>query len=165
MCLDGTKYGLRALATEFYLFAKVSKGSLRRKEVMATERTPEQRNTADYLSNERTFSAWIRTSIAVMGLGFIVAKFGFWIHELALRSNLQVPNQTIGMALPTGIGIIIFGGFLALLAAIRYVQVNQAISQGKFPLSPGIVSIMTIGVIIIMVVMVTDVILASAYTR
>ena len=132
---------------------------------MPNEGTPEQRKAADYLSNERTFSAWIRTSIAVLGLGFIVAKFGFWIHELTLRSNPQVTNQTIGMALPTGIGIIIFGGLLALLAARRYVQVNQAIAQGKFPLTRGIVSITTIGVIFMMVVMVTDVILASSYTR
>ena len=132
---------------------------------MSKEGNQDKQNTADYLSNERTFSAWIRTSIAVLGLGFIVAKFGFWLHELALRSNPQIPGQTTGMALPTGIGIIIFGGMLALIAARRYSQVNQAIEQGKFPLRRGIVSIMTIGVIIMMIVMVTDVILASSYTR
>ena len=29
--------------------------------------------TSDHLANERTFLAWTRTSIAVLGLGFVVA--------------------------------------------------------------------------------------------
>ena len=132
---------------------------------MLEDETRHQRKATDYLSNERTFAAWIRTSIAVLALGFIVAKFGFWIHELTLQSNAQTQNHSIGVALPTGIGIIIFGGVLALIAARRYSEVNQAIEHGKFPLSRGIISVMTIGVIIMMVVMISDVILASVYTR
>jgi putative membrane protein len=37
---------------------------------------PEDRRAAEYLANERTFLAWIRTSIAVITLGFVIAKFG-----------------------------------------------------------------------------------------
>jgi len=32
----------------------------------------------DYLAAERTFLAWIRTGLALMGLGFVVARFGFF---------------------------------------------------------------------------------------
>ena len=35
---------------------------------------------SDYLANERTFLAWIRTRMAVMNLGFVVAKFSLWLR-------------------------------------------------------------------------------------
>ena len=36
----------------------------------------EDRKATEHLANERTFLAWIRTSIAVITLGFVMAKFG-----------------------------------------------------------------------------------------
>src|SRR5438874_11203137 len=45
----------------------------------------DQRKTAadlrDYLAEERTFRAWIRTGIALMGFGFVVARFGIFGDE------------------------------------------------------------------------------------
>ena len=35
----------------------------------------------DYLAEERTFLAWIRTGIALMGFGFVVAHFGIFVNE------------------------------------------------------------------------------------
>ena len=35
----------------------------------------------DYLAEERTFLAWIRTGIALMGFGFVVAHFGIFADE------------------------------------------------------------------------------------
>src|SRR5438552_4600176 len=32
----------------------------------------------DYLAEERTFLAWIRTAVALMGFGFVVARFGIF---------------------------------------------------------------------------------------
>jgi putative membrane protein len=80
-------------------------------------RVPEGRKAAEYLANERTFLAWIRTSIAVISLGFVVAKFGLWINELALRVTPQLEHVTTGASIPTGLAMIAFGGLLAVLAA------------------------------------------------
>jgi putative membrane protein len=49
---------------------------------------PSSGNTTDhstqYLANERTFLAWIRTSVAIIGLGFVVARFSLFLREFAL---------------------------------------------------------------------------------
>jgi uncharacterized membrane protein YidH (DUF202 family) len=37
----------------------------------------------DYLANERTFLAWIRTAVTIMAFGFVVARFGLLLRELA----------------------------------------------------------------------------------
>jgi hypothetical protein len=58
------------------------------------------RNFSDHSANERTFLAWVRTSIAVMGFGFLVEKFDLFL-ELAAPSflagrTLSLPGQKFG---------------------------------------------------------------------
>lgn len=35
------------------------------------------------LAAERTLLAWARTGLALMGFGFVVARFGVFLHEVA----------------------------------------------------------------------------------
>ena len=93
--------------------------------------TPQEQHISDHLANERTFLAWIRTSIAVIGFGFVVAKFSVWLRELSVRFDNQRPAQHSGLSLPLGISIIIFGGVLALAAAWRYRSVKSAILKNQ----------------------------------
>jgi uncharacterized membrane protein YidH (DUF202 family) len=43
-----------------------------------------------HLANQRTFLAWLRTSVAVIGLGFIVSRFGLLIRTIILGHHLSV---------------------------------------------------------------------------
>ena len=38
----------------------------------------------DHMANERTFLAWVRTSIAIMAFGFVVEKFALFIREITI---------------------------------------------------------------------------------
>jgi putative membrane protein len=87
-------------------------------------------HVSDHLANERTFLAWIRTSISIIGLGFVVAKFSVWLRELAPRLGGQVPPKGTGISLPLGIGMMGCGGLVAMLAAWRYRRVRRAIDGG-----------------------------------
>ena len=49
-----------------------------------------------YLAAERTLLAWIRTGLALMGFGFVVARFGLFLREVAAvaeRGNKGVRNE------------------------------------------------------------------------
>jgi uncharacterized membrane protein YidH (DUF202 family) len=43
--------------------------------------TEKSKNISDHLANERTFPAWIRTSVGIMALGFVVVKFGIILSD------------------------------------------------------------------------------------
>jgi putative membrane protein len=90
---------------------------------------------SDYLANERTFLAWIRTSIAVLGLGFVVAKFAVWLRDLTTAGGAKLPPSTTpgsGQSLRVGVGIMAASALLAALALIRYHSVRVALERGHF---------------------------------
>lgn len=115
---------------------------------------PEGRKAAEFLANERTFLAWIRTSIAVISLGFVVAKFGLWIGELEKRLAPQTEGATRGVSVPTGIAMIAFGGVLAVLAAWRFRVVNLSIERGEVRADRGLVVLITAVVALLSLVLI-----------
>jgi putative membrane protein len=117
-------------------------------------KVPASKFENELLANERTFLAWLRTSIAVMSLGFVVARFGLWLRELALQVNPNVPLQRTGLSLPLGEGMIGFGALLTLLAAWRYHVVNRAIERGEIKSDPRMVSLVTIVVVVSAIVLI-----------
>ncbi|MEM0139811.1 MAG: DUF202 domain-containing protein [Ferroplasma sp.] len=40
----------------------------------------------DHFANKRTFLAWMRTGISLMGFGFVIAKFVIFLHVLENKS-------------------------------------------------------------------------------
>ena len=45
-----------------------------------------------YFAAERTTLAWVRTGLAMMGFGFVVARFGLFLRELAVVRGMS-PHQ------------------------------------------------------------------------
>ncbi len=84
-----------------------------------------------YMSAERTFLAWIRTGIALMGFGFVVARFGLFLQELALNKMLE-PDKHSGFSLPVGVALIAIGILVTVAAAVRHHRQVQAIDRGEF---------------------------------
>jgi len=106
-------------------------------------------HTSDHLANERTFLAWIRTSISVIGLGFVVAKFSVWLRELGARLGEPVVGQRSGLSLPLGLGMMGVGGLFSIIAAWRYRAVRRAIEQGKTAADERTVVVVTLLIIAI----------------
>ncbi len=129
---------------------------------MAQERpVPEVQKATEYLANERTFLAWIRTSIAVMSLGFIVARFGLWLREIAGDVRTPIAVRYPSASLPVGEALVVLGGALALLAAWRYHVVNRANEQGRVKADRALIVLVTISVAVIAVAMAVSLFLTA----
>ena len=77
------------------------------------------KKATDHLANERTFLAWVRTSITIMSLGFVVARFGLWLERLSqLAPGFDANRQThpSGWSLPIGVGLMLCGALLTVVA-------------------------------------------------
>ena len=70
-------------------------------------------------------------SIAVMSLGFVVAKFSLWPRLLGTRIQPQAPLRSTGTSLPLGVGMMAFGSVLAMAALMHYRAVNRASARGE----------------------------------
>jgi putative membrane protein len=110
---------------------------------------------SDHLANERTFLAWIRTSIAVIGLGFVVAKFSVWLKELSARLDVPVKAHHTGLSLPLGVAMMTLGGLLSIVAAWRYRRVRKAIERGDSAAGEHTMMAVTLMVCLITVALVT----------
>lgn len=91
--------------------------------------------TRDHLANERTLLAWSRTGIAIIALGFVVARFGLLIRELGARIG-HVPASATGLSTGFGAALVICGGLATLLALARYLRTGRQIERGEYHWSP-----------------------------
>jgi putative membrane protein len=113
---------------------------------------PNDRRSNEYLANERTFLAWIRTSIAVISLGFVLARFSLWLQDLSIGMT-RIPLRAHGISLPLGEALMVFGGLLAVLAAWRYHVVNRAIDENRVQPDRALIVLIAAAVALLAVVM------------
>ena len=89
-----------------------------------------------YLAAERTFLSWIRTGVALMGFGFVVARFGVFLREFA-QSDTMNGEHHAGFSLPAGVVLIGMGIVVNVISAIRHRRYVHAIDAGHFRQSFG----------------------------
>jgi putative membrane protein len=114
------------------------------------EKLETAQRATEYLANERTFLAWIRTSIAVISLGFLVARFSLWLKELAASLGGPITSaHHSGVSLRMGEGMMVLGAVLAVLAARRYSVVNRSIDRALVRPDRWLIVLITTSVVIL----------------
>jgi len=102
---------------------------------------PAEHRAQEHLANERTFLAWVRTSVALISLGFVLARVGPWLGHGGMGA------ARLGARTPVlGFGLVIFGALLTLLAAWRYDRVNREIESGLVKTDRVLVWFVALGV-------------------
>lgn len=94
----------------------------------------------DHLAVERTYLAWLRTAVTLLGLGLAVAKFS---------------PKTEGF--PLGISFCFISMCLLVYAGQRYFGLVDSMNRGKFEISVGSVRALTLLLLIAGVVIVLDI--------
>jgi putative membrane protein len=107
-------------------------------------------SATDHLANERTFLAWIRTSIAIMAFGFVVVKFALFIKQIALMVNDKAdvfPNR--GHSAILGIVLVGIGVAMALFSYYRYKRIERDLLSNTFNPSSKLSTLFTFAIILV----------------
>jgi putative membrane protein len=85
---------------------------------------------SDYLAAERTLLAWIRTGLALMGFGFVVARFGLFLQELEI-AKIAAPARSFGFSLRLGIVLIALGVFVNIFAGWQHLGLVRKLDRSE----------------------------------
>jgi putative membrane protein len=106
-------------------------------------------NRRVHMANERTFLAWIRTSVAVMAFGFVVEKFSLFVKQMAYYIGKEAAPPASGYSAIIGILLVGLGMLMGVLAFIRYKKVERQIDEDTYTPSPLLGVLLAISVIVI----------------
>ncbi len=96
-----------------------------------------------YLAAERTFLAWLRTGLGLIGVGFAVSRFGLFLRELSARSP-DLTIHTTGRSVWTGVALVGLGVVVNISAVVRHIRLVHQLSSGTW--IPGRPPIYTVAV-------------------
>jgi putative membrane protein len=96
----------------------------------------------DHLANERTFLAWLRTSFALISLGFAGNRFSEFVVESQTKKGMPVHRHLGGhwhSFGQFGSGMVIFGTVLIFLATYHYEFVRRSINREEILRRPFLI--------------------------
>ena len=122
-------------------------------EAMAEKTTSRVLNRRVHMANERTFLAWVRTSIGIMAFGFVVVKFALFIRQIASMLKMSGFPQ-MHAVLPSngyssffGIALVGLGALMGVLAFVRYKKVEKEIDEDRYQPSLILDILLTLSVV------------------
>jgi len=77
---------------------------------------------------ERTFLAWLRTGLALMGFGFVVARFGILLRGLTASAGA---TPTTGLSRWFGVALMVMGTALTAASAAQHVSTMRRLARGQ----------------------------------
>jgi len=127
-------------------------------ELIENQESPKVSNRRVHMANERTFLAWIRTSIGIMAFGFVVEKFALFMKQMSIILGKSTIENTIppshGYSAIVGIFLVGFGTLLSLLAFVRYKKIERQIDENTFKSSSILdilllIAVLTVGIFLV----------------
>lgn len=102
------------------------------------------KNFTDHSANERTYLAWIRTAIAIIAFGFLIERFDLFLAYLAGTSSekLAAASSAHHEGLILGLGLVILGIVLMVVATLRFVWIEKAIDHEERRRPPNTLTVL-----------------------
>jgi putative membrane protein len=107
--------------------------------------TKDSKYIQQHLANERTYLAWIRTSVTIIGVGFLITN----LHFSTLSTSVFISDL---LARIIGLASIVVGIILLIMATISYFTKGNDINQQTFRFSKIMVMFLSVSLILIFLV-------------
>jgi putative membrane protein len=119
--------------------------------------SPRVKNRRVHMANERTFLAWIRTSIGIMAFGFVVEKFALFMRQISYfieksgghHQALPAAPPASGYSSIFGIFLVGLGALMGFLSFIRFKKVERQIDEDSYHPSRILNALLTVSVLAI----------------
>jgi putative membrane protein len=85
---------------------------------------------------ETNLLVWIRTSLAMMGFGFVLTRFGIFLYEIAEAGNIQLRRRP-EYSLAAGTALILLGVVLLIAAVVLHWRLVGRLLRGEKPAISG----------------------------
>jgi putative membrane protein len=96
------------------------------------------RNFSDHAANERTFLAWVRTAIAMMGFGFVVERFDLFLRATPVVVAAHASTEhNLRLGELAGLAVMLAGLAMLVLAIWRFVKTSREIDDAEQHKGPG----------------------------
>jgi len=86
-----------------------------------------------YFAAERTFLAWIRTGLGLMGVGFAVSRFGLFLREMR-ASEIHAPvhpaTHSTGLSVYSGVALVALGVTVNIIAVMEHIRTTRQLRDG-----------------------------------
>lgn len=83
-----------------------------------------------FFAAERTLLAWQRTAVALIGLGFVIERFGLYIRNIEGEVGVRLH---VGPSLFFGVAFLLLGAAIAVVAAVQFTRFVHALSAKERP--------------------------------
>jgi putative membrane protein len=109
-----------------------------------------------HLANQRTFLAWLRTCVALIGLGFIVSRFGLLLSPIFVGEDPSIATTNPATAFESsthfssfiGTGMVVLGIVFTVFALRNYIYTCKSIEQGTYSPKHFDIYLLSIGLVI-----------------
>ncbi|MHB1148240.1 MAG: YidH family protein [Lutibacter sp.] len=106
-------------------------------------------NIREHLANERTFLAWMRTSIGIMAFGFVVVKFALFVKQISMMLGKEDLIHSTGYSGIVGIILVSVGTVTAILSFIKYKRTEKQLNEGNYKYSSLLITLLTVFIFLI----------------
>jgi putative membrane protein len=86
-----------------------------------------------FFAAERTLLAWLRTGLTVMGLGFVVARFGLFLRLLALQPQAVAADEHATASAVLGVLFVVAGAIAILVATVQHRRFVATLPSSDLP--------------------------------